>query len=125
MNVEVFAVLLLDKDMPAVRAYKGTNFEVGFILFEPQSTNLTDELATAPGVVIEISMGCAATLAYSISRNRVVAASLYRFEILIVLCFVVSKQEYVIKPFRLLDDRKFVNSKFTVLGTRNVVLGRL
>jgi hypothetical protein len=54
VNIKVLAFLLFLKDSAAIRANKGTCFEVLLILIEPQATDLAPKLTTAPGIVIEI-----------------------------------------------------------------------
>jgi hypothetical protein len=124
VDVEMLTILFLDEDVPAVRANQGTNFKVGFILTESKPANLAPELTATAGIVIEISMWCTASMANSISRYRVTDTRVDRFESLAVLGFVISKQENVIEPLRLLDYRECVNIELVVLRACNIVLGR-
>jgi hypothetical protein len=116
MDIEMLAVLLLDEYVSAVRAYKGTDLEVGFIPVEPETTDLAHVLASTACIVIEIVMGCTTAMTYSIRRHWIVASGFYWFEILTVLGFVFSKQKNVVEPLRLLDDKEFVNGELVVLG---------
>lgn len=110
MDVEMLTVLLFNKDVSAVRAYKSTDFKVFFILVEPETTDFTQELTTATCIVVEVVMGCTTTMAYTIRGYRLSTTGFDRLEILSVLYSVLLKQKDVIKLFRLLDDGKLIDS---------------
>nr|WP_273479260.1 hypothetical protein [Acetivibrio straminisolvens] len=121
----MLSILLLDKDMAAVWTDKGTNFEVVFILVESKSANLAQKLSTAAGIVIEVVVGCTAAMAYSIGRHGIAATGLDWLKILAVIKFVFIKQNCVIQPFRLLDDRELIDSELVVFRACNIVFWRL
>lgn len=85
MYVEMLTVLLLDEDMATIGADQGTDFEVGFILVEPEATYLAQELTTSAGVVVEIGVRRTAAMAYSFGRHRIATTRLNRLEFLAML----------------------------------------
>jgi predicted HTH transcriptional regulator len=79
VNVKVFALLLLDKDSAAIRAYQSPDFEIFLILVKPKPADLAQELTTAAGIIIEVYMRSTAAMADNIMRNRVFTARLDGF----------------------------------------------
>ena len=73
VDVEVLAVLLFDKYMPAVRAYKGNYLKVSLVLVEPEAANLAHILTSAASVVIKVVMRSIAAMAHCINRDWVAA----------------------------------------------------
>lgn len=124
VDVEMLTVFLLDKDAPAIRAYKRTDFEVCFILIESESADFTQELAASSGIVVDICMRGATTLADSIRRDRVVSSWIHGFEILSVLGLILMEQLFVVEFLRLLNDRESVHGKLIVLGACKIVFWR-
>jgi len=73
VDIEVLAVLLLDKYMPAVRTYKCAYLKVGFVLVESESANLAHVLTSTTSVVIKVVMRSTAAMAYCTDRDWVTA----------------------------------------------------
>ena len=122
VDVVVLAVLLLDKYMPAVRAYKGAYLKVDFDLVESESANLAHVLTSAASVVIEIVMRSTAAMAYCTGRDWVTATRLDRLEIFAVAGFVFDEKNLVVETLRLLNNRDFINCELIVLGACGIVL---
>ena len=122
VDVEVLAVLLFDKYMPAVRAYKGTYLKVSLVLVEPEAANLAHVLTSAASVVIEVVMRSIAAMAYCTDSDRVTATRFDRFEIFAMAGFVFGEKNFVVELLRLLNNREFINRELIVLRTCGIVL---
>ena len=122
VDVEVLTVFLLDKNMAAVWADKSTNFEIGLVFVEPGFADLANQLTASTGVVVNIFMRCAATMAHNIFRNGVATTRFDRLKIFAVFGFIFSKQSFIIKPLGLLDYGEFVYRELVVFGAFYIVL---
>ena len=122
VDVEMLAVLLFDKYMPAVRAYKGTYFKVCLVPVEPEAANFAHVLTSATSVVIEVVVRSIAAMAYCTDRDWVTATRLDRLEIFAMAGFVFGEKNFVVEPLRLLNDREFINRELIVLRACGIVL---
>jgi hypothetical protein len=74
VNVKMLAILLFGQSVTAVRAYEGYRLKISLFSGEPVLTNFTQQLPTATGIIVKVSMRCSAVEANAIRRNRVLTA---------------------------------------------------
>ncbi len=125
VDIEMFAVLLLDKYMPAEWTCEGSDLKISLILIEQKIADFAKELAAASGIVVEICVRGAATGAESIGWYRVVSPGFYRLQFFAVHGLVIVEQLLVVKFLHLFNDREPVYSELIVLRACKIKLWKL
>jgi len=122
VDVEVFTVLFLNKGVPAVRAYQSDRFKIRFTLVKPKATDLTQKLATASGIIIDVCMRRTTAGTNGIRGYRLSTTGFDRLEVLAMLYPILLKKQDVVQLFHLLNTGKLVNGQLIILGACKIVL---